>query len=250
MDDASDAKWLTFAELALARGINEPSARKLVRRHKWRRQTGNQGIVRTLVPAEALDRPRDDPGTDLAHDPRSDPSDEPRAIIALEAAITALREQLEQANSRADRAEQGRDGERQRADALRAQIDAADRAVAEEQARADRAEAAIVDAESDVRELRSHAAALQGELAERQAALDRTQAEAVAARERADDLQAGQVLMMDMHARAQAALQRDLDMAHAQATTSHDALKAVRQAQAERKARGLLARLRAAVSGT
>ena len=54
---------------------------------------------------------------------------------------------------------------------------------------------------------------------------------------------------MDMHARALAAVQGDLDMARAQATTSHDALKAVRQAQAERKARGLLARLRAAVRG-
>ena len=70
-----------------------------------------------------------------------------------------------------------------------------------------------------------------------------------ALRERADELQAGQELMMDMHARALAAVQGDLDMARAQATTAHDALKAVRQAEAERKARGLLARLRAAVRG-
>jgi septal ring factor EnvC (AmiA/AmiB activator) len=74
--------------------------------------------------------------------------------------------------------------------------------------RAERAEAAIADAKSDVRELRSHATALQVELAERQAVLDRTQAEAKAARERAE------------------ALQRDVDA---------------------RKARGLLARLRAVV---
>jgi hypothetical protein len=208
MDDASDAKWLTFAELALARGISEPSARKLVRRHKWRRQTGNQGIVRILVPAEALDRPKDDPGTDLPHDPRPDPrpdpSDEPRAIIALEAAIAALREQMEHANSRADRAEHGREGERLRADDLRAQTDA-------------------LNAEAD-----------------------RALGEARRLRGRADELQAGQELMMDMHARALAALQGDLEMARAQATTAHDALKTLRQAEADRKARGLLARLRAA----
>ena len=68
-----------------------------------------------------------------------------------------------------------------------------------------------------------------------------------AALARADDLQAGQELMMDMHARAQAALQGDLDMARAQATTAHDALRAVRQAEAERKGRGVVARLRAAL---
>jgi hypothetical protein len=56
-------------------------------------------------------------------------------------------------------------------------------------------------------------------------------------------------MMLDMHARALAAAQSDLDMARAQATTAHDALKAVRQAQADRKGRGLLARLRAAWRG-
>jgi hypothetical protein len=50
--------------------------------------------------------------------------------------------------------------------------------------------------------------------------------------------------------RALAAAQGDLDMARALATTAHDALKALRQAaEADRKARGLLARLRAAVRG-
>ena len=76
--------------------------------------------------------------------------------------------------------------------------------------KAERAEAAIADAKSDVRELRSHAAALQVELADRQAALERTQADARAARDDADTL---------------------------------------RKADDARKARGLLARLRAAWRG-
>jgi septal ring factor EnvC (AmiA/AmiB activator) len=76
--------------------------------------------------------------------------------------------------------------------------------------KAERAEAAIADAKSDVRELRSHAAALQVELADRQAALERTQADARAARDDADTL---------------------------------------RKADDARKARGLLARLRAELRG-
>ena len=85
--------------------------------------------------------------------------------------FVVLREQLAVANGRAEAAERGRDGERQRAD----------------------------DAEADARELRAHAAALQLQLAE-----------AIAA------AQAGEEL---------------------------------RQADEARKARGLLARLRAAWRG-
>jgi hypothetical protein len=55
-------------------------------------------------------------------------------------------------------------------------------------------------------------------------------------------------MLADAAARADG-LQGDLEMARAQATTAHDALKVVRQAQADRKGRGLLARLRAAVRG-
>jgi len=106
-------------------------------RHKWRRQAGNKGIVRILVPAEALDRLRDGIGTDLAHDPRRDPSDVPRAIIALEAAISTLREQLEQANSRADPAEV----RAEQVDSLRAEH-AAEQGRADARAARDRAAAA------------------------------------------------------------------------------------------------------------
>jgi chromosome segregation ATPase len=176
------------------------------------------------------------------------------ALAALEDAVAALRDQLDVANARAERTDVDRADGRQQADDLRAQIEVlnaeivvmrgeADRALAEERHRADRAEAAIVAAESDVRELRSHAAALQVELADRQAALDRTQTEAEAARERAADLQAGQELMMDMHARALAEAQE-------QFSRVRDAAEGMREREQERRARGLLARLRAAVRGS
>ena len=44
------ARRMTYAELAAVRGISALSAERLVRRHKWPRQTGNDGVVRVLVP--------------------------------------------------------------------------------------------------------------------------------------------------------------------------------------------------------
>ena len=49
-----DSRWMTFAELAKARGISRLSAERLVRRHKWRRQPGNDGRTRVLVPSGSL----------------------------------------------------------------------------------------------------------------------------------------------------------------------------------------------------
>jgi hypothetical protein len=40
------ARRMTYAELAAVRGISLPSARRLVLRHHWPRQAGNDGIVR------------------------------------------------------------------------------------------------------------------------------------------------------------------------------------------------------------
>jgi hypothetical protein len=54
---AQDGRWMTYAELAQARGIDRQSAVKLVRRQGWRRQPGNHGEVRIFVPAEGLSRP-------------------------------------------------------------------------------------------------------------------------------------------------------------------------------------------------
>jgi len=111
VDDA--ARWLSFADLATLRGISRASASKLVRRHGWRRQTDNQGRVLILVPAEALDRPTDGPAdrpppmTDGR--PADSPSDRPMdtpisAVVVLEEVITGLREDLSEANKRADAA--------------------------------------------------------------------------------------------------------------------------------------------------
>jgi uncharacterized coiled-coil protein SlyX len=217
MDGADDdGRWMTFAELSQARGISEPSARKLVRRHKWRRQAGNQGIVRILVPAEALDRPKDGARTDPLSglgsvlppspgtDPRTVPSDTQRAIVALEAAISALREQLDLANGRADRAEIRADAAEKRADGAENRADRVDQALAGERTRAD--------------ELRDRLDGLTAKLADAQAELaeaqDQTEVAQIAQREAeadAAELRQAQAVRQDRGrwARLRAAWRRD-----------------------------------------
>ena len=131
--DSEDGRWLTYGELAEARGISKASATRMSFRFKWRRQAGNDGLVRVFVPASALHG-------------KPNGSDMDRMADAIEAAIMAFREQEEaekgrteraearadqaerrsdQERQRADRAEAARDGERSRADALRDRLDAA-----------------------------------------------------------------------------------------------------------------------------
>jgi hypothetical protein len=137
----TDAKWLTFRELAAAHGISKASAQSLIRRHGWRRQTDNQGRVKALVPLIWIERePEDQSGGETVDqsDRQTDTRLMARGLAALEDAVAGLRAQLERADRRGD-------DERQRADDLRAQIevltaelltakDAAERAHAEARA--------------------------------------------------------------------------------------------------------------------
>ena len=50
----NDGRWLTYREIAQARGIDVPSAVKLSRRQHWRRQAGNRNTVRIFVPLDWL----------------------------------------------------------------------------------------------------------------------------------------------------------------------------------------------------
>jgi len=211
-DDAGTGRWMTYDELAAMRGIKRIGAVRLVQRYKWRRQAGNDGRARVLVPHDALQPVR---GTDAGTNapihitPTSAGSAAGNdagtmlagALAALEDAVAALREQLDGANARAERAESAITTERAKSDALRQQLVRA-------------------DARSD--ELRTEAAAL---------------------RERVEALQAGQDMMLDMHARALAEAQEQLSRVR-------DAAEGMREREQERRARGLLARLRAAVRGS
>jgi len=53
-DSGGDTRWMTYAELAQARGIKEPAAVRLVQRRGWERQPGNDGSTRIAVPLMEL----------------------------------------------------------------------------------------------------------------------------------------------------------------------------------------------------
>jgi hypothetical protein len=57
------SRRMTYAELAAVRAISVQSARRLVLRHRWPKQIGNDGFVRILVPLSALSPVRDDTTT-------------------------------------------------------------------------------------------------------------------------------------------------------------------------------------------
>jgi hypothetical protein len=93
------ARRMTYAELADVRGISAASAERLVRRRRWSRQVGNDGVVRVRVPLAEARKPRKTAVADIR---TSAPDITP-----------VLREQLAKANqwaeaehARADRSEQ------------------------------------------------------------------------------------------------------------------------------------------------
>jgi hypothetical protein len=148
------ARRMTYAELAAVRGISALSAERLVRRRHWPRQTGNDGVVRVLVPlTEArkvggkhrVSSPGHPPLTstppapdirgvirevireiagaappDVRDDIREDDRED---IRALESAIEALREQLRIANELAANAGRQLEVERQLVEDGRKRLD-------------------------------------------------------------------------------------------------------------------------------
>jgi PIN domain nuclease of toxin-antitoxin system len=137
-DTDMDGRWMTYAELAAARGIDHQSARRLASRSKWRRQKDNHQIVRVFVPSTVTwwRRRKQDMSMDTSAAMTADvTADMSRAISAFESALAfaqeqvsrsevttaALREQLAQADDRAERAEQALSNERARMDMLRDQ---------------------------------------------------------------------------------------------------------------------------------
>jgi hypothetical protein len=106
---SDDTIRMTYSELAQARGITIATARRMTTKHKWSKQLGNDGLARVLVPRDAI-------GASLGSDTRAAeaaPATGPgpmadvvsAAVRPLEGALAALREQLDRAHERAERAE-------------------------------------------------------------------------------------------------------------------------------------------------
>src|SRR5215210_4058795 len=71
-----DPVRLTYAELAEARGVSLGAARRMVYRHRWQKQVGNDGLSHILVPRAFVTRDPDPPdaSADYAYDVREDRS--------------------------------------------------------------------------------------------------------------------------------------------------------------------------------
>jgi hypothetical protein len=96
--------WLTYSEIAKARGVKRVAAIRLVQRHKWRKQPGNDGMTKVLVPVSMIQAagriPRDISGNDTGNDTGSVTGsvagDSTGYAAAFEAALAALSEQQSQ----------------------------------------------------------------------------------------------------------------------------------------------------------
>jgi hypothetical protein len=152
---------------------------------------------------------------------------------------------LKATNARSERAE-----DRARANRLRAQIDElnaalavanaeAERALTEERQRADRLNEQVEALSAKVMRAEKQAEAVIGRAERAEVARDAERARAEAMRSTIDELRAGQAMRAEIHVRELAVAQHD---AHA----AKQAVAELRRAEAERKARGRWARLRAA----
>jgi chromosome segregation ATPase len=199
MDDGpGNGHWLTYDEIAKARGTEKVGAIRWVQRHKWRRQPGNDGMTRVLVPEGALEvtvpRPR------RAKPAATDTVTDNNAVTAFEAALAAI-----QATHAGEIA------------ALRGQVDAAETVatVLREQLQDQRRQAEVHAGE---------VAILRGKLASAEAAL-------AMLREQSE----GQLLDQQHQAEARAeALRHDLEAARRGAEKAEKALAELRQEESAR----------------
>jgi hypothetical protein len=119
MDGDEFTRWLTYAELAEARGISKASATRMAFRRRWRRQVGNDGVARVAVPI-GQDTPQEAPNRDTRPANQDGSMDGARV---MEAAIASLTEARNQAEARADREQSRADQERSRGDLLQNRLE-------------------------------------------------------------------------------------------------------------------------------
>lgn len=159
-DDAGDGtRWLSYSELATARGISKASATRLAFRKGWPRRTGNDRQARVAVPPAAQvpssdDTPviihdiiRDDTPDAMDGDTMADAAATGAAVAVLVAVVAELRADLGQARSALDVAVADRLADHGRAERAEAQT-------AAEAARATLAEARLASTEAALVEAR------------------------------------------------------------------------------------------------
>ena len=254
--------WLTYTAAAERLGVSAEAVRQLAIRHKWPRRRPNadpHGRVEIAIPADFEARPR----STVQH-----PSDH-LFDTRLSGELDTLRAALDRERKRADQAENRADAAVSRADAAdldsRSAIALADQTVtllADASARADRAEAAVAAERGRADALRDRLNAMQEQFADAHAALqaaelaetrvaaaegraDRAEQAIAGERARADAVQA----RLDSTQEQLAAEAEAANQARRQAQAAQDNAETLLEADAARKGRGRLARLRAAWRG-
>jgi hypothetical protein len=177
-------------------------------------------------------------------------------ITALKGVITSLQADLAAERARADQADQARAAADTRVDATMVRADAADADRRAAEARAERAEQGRDGERALADALRDRLNAMQEQLADAHAALQAAAAAEARTEQAERDRKRAEVGWDAERARADALRERidgserrDRAAAVAIADEAVKAAETLRQAEAERRARGLLARLRAAWRG-
>ncbi len=104
-----DTKWMTYAELAEVLRIGGDSARNLVRRKRWPRQTGNDGLARVGVPVDYITE-------NVKPDVPAEPPIDAPADVATDGAIivTVLANHINRLERELEALKQEREAERER----------------------------------------------------------------------------------------------------------------------------------------
>jgi hypothetical protein len=149
-----DLRGMTYAEIAVARGISADSAERLAERRGWPKQLANDGTVRVLVPPEPAQpaslrvQRRRQAGRAVGY------TIEDSLLVIREVireAIQALTEQLDVANRRADAERERAERAQQRADDERARAVQAEHRIQELQAALDEKSRALTAVLADLR---------------------------------------------------------------------------------------------------
>lgn len=88
MADDTNGEWLTYADAAIRLGIKADSVRRRAAARKWKRQQGNDGLARVLIPLDAI------PDVSPANTPVVTP-DDPALIARLAIAEARLADALQ-----------------------------------------------------------------------------------------------------------------------------------------------------------
>jgi predicted nuclease with TOPRIM domain len=95
MSDDVEIRWVSYTELAEARGIDRLSAIRIARDKKWRKQKGNDGTIRVAVPRNFLEAKQRRP----SDTPSEIPKEITRKIIGLESRLELVTADCERAQT-------------------------------------------------------------------------------------------------------------------------------------------------------